>query len=383
MIFLSYLALFLLLFDLHFPYLNGLGSAPFAFIISAIVIVLGLNKSRGRINLVFNEFKSIILLYIVLFIYTCLRILFDGAEEPSYVGSSLRASVILASTLLYIVAFDTNKIFYRLLNVFFINAGIALFVGSFQEFQKYVDMFKPGGGIELIGWTPYRNAFLSGSGYFGIGAPFGLASVFFMIYMVVKKETDLWSVIKLLVIIIAAVFAARTVFICLFIALIYLIFIRRSVKAFWGSLVVGGIAIFVLNLPIFQTYHVWLFEMFETGLIESDTTKVLLEKHLQIPNNSITWFFGDAKYSMPDGKYYMGADIGYVRHWFFGGVFFMLAVAMIPFLLYLKNKENFFLMAIIPVCLLLHFKGVFIYNNPSFTPLLLLISHILYKRRFL
>lgn len=379
---LSYLALFLLLFDLHFPNFNGLGSAPFSLIISFIVIFFSFKKIKKRILFIFNEFNSIIFLYTLLLIYVFIRIMLDGAQEPSYIGSSSKSFVIMLSSLLYLIAFDSDKLFERLLNVFFFNACICLFVGTFQEFQYYVDIFKPNGGEDLIGWTPYRNAFLAGAGYFGIGAPFGLASVFFLVYMILKKEFSLISLLKLMVIIIAAVFAARAVFVCLLVALIYLVIIKRSFKSLLISVFSGVVIFWVLNLPVFEIYQIWLFELFEKGIQGSDSGNVLFATY-KIPDNPITWFFGDAKYSMGNGEYYMGSDIGYIRHWFFGGLFFMLSVVFIPVLFYLKNREGFFLLVITPICLLLHFKGVFIYNNPVFTPLMIIASHILYKRKFL
>lgn len=378
----SYIALYLLLFDLDMPFLRGIGSAPFSLLISLCMMVCNLSESYQRTNQIIKEFDYIFILFIFLFVFASIRIIYDGAEDLSYLGTSAKGLGIFLASLAYLIAFDVKNIFDRLFNVFFISALIALIVGTFQELQQYVNLFKPNGGAELRGWTPYRNAFLAGSGYFGIGAPFAVAIVFFMTYIFSYSKKTVFNFFKLLVIIIAGIFAARTVFICISIAILYLLFIRRSLSTFVYGVLLSITIIFILNTDVFKSYQIWLFEFFDTGVMGSDTGAVLFGEFIQIPNSAKTFLFGDGKYTdYFHGGYYMNTDIGYLRHWFFGGVFFMLSVLLIPFLMYIKNKNNIFLFVIIPVCLILHFKGVFIYNNPAFTPLLMIISHIFYTQR--
>lgn len=380
--FVSYVALYLLLFDLDMPFLRGIGSAPFAVLISAIVICLNLSQAQKKAGEILKEFNYLSILFLCLLIFAMIRIILDGAEDVSYLGTSLKGFGIFVSSLLYLIAFNTENIFSKLINVFFINALIALIVGTFQELQPYINLFKPNGGAELRGWTPYRNAFFAGSGYFGIGAPFAVAIVFFMTQLLVKLRKNILNNLKLLFIIIAGVFAARTVFICIAVAVVYLLFIKRSVYTLIVGSVLSFIIFFVLNMEMFRVYQIWLFEIFDKGVVDSDTGAVLFYEFVKIPDNFGTFFFGDGKYvDSFTGDYYMSTDIGYLRHWFFGGIFFMLAVLLIPFLMYVKNKNHIFLFVIIPVCLILHFKGVFIYNNPVFTPLLIIISHIFYIQR--
>lgn len=334
-----------------------------------------------------KEFNSICILFFYLIIFTILRIILDGAQDLSYLATSLKGSLIFIASLTYLIAFNTKDIYIKLLNVFFINASIALFVGTFQEFQPIVDIFKPNGGMELIGWTPYRNSFLSGSGYFGIGAPFAIAIVFFItsIFLNLKNNNiykNTTHIVKLLTIIIAGIFAARTVFFCLAIAITYLVFIKRSLVTLIIGSILTIITISILNLEIFKDYQLWLFEIFDKGLGSSDSGSALFSTHIKLPDNIETILIGDGKYidSITKG-YYMSTDIGYLRHLYFGGIFFMISVLSIPFFMFMKNKNNIFLFVIIPVCLILHFKGVFIYNNPAFTPLLMIISHIYMQQR--
>lgn len=377
---LSYISLFLLLFDLDMPFLRGVGSSIYSLMINILCMIIFSYQLKSKVRDILQEFLWVSLLIFILVYYAAIRILFDGGSDLSYLGTSIKALVILLATLTFLMSFDSNQLAEKLFNVFFINACIALFVGSHQEYQIFVDIFKPNGGMELIGSIPYRNAFLAGAGYFGIGAPYGLASAFFIVYFLSEKSFSLISLAKVLIILIAAIFAARTVFICIALIGVYLI-LDRKIKLFLLSTTVVIAIFMLLNVDIFSNYHSWLFEMFNKGISNTASGNALLNDHQLILDNPITLLFGDGKYSTDTGGYYGATDIGFWRHLYFGGVFFMFAVISIPLLLYFKNRSKIFILLLYPISLLLHFKGVFIYNNPAFIPLTFLISHILYKDR--
>ncbi|STO54142.1 Uncharacterised protein [Canicola haemoglobinophilus] len=380
MIFLSYFSLYLLLFDLDIPFFRGVGSSPFSLMISLAVIYWHWEEVKKRIPLLREEFTKIALLFIGLSLYVAIRIFIDGMADLSYLGTSLKGLTIFVATICYLLAFEQQDLFEKLLNIFFINALIALFVGTIQDFQPYVNLFKPNGSTELIGRIAYRNAFLSGSGYFGIGAPFGIASAFFIGILLQAKKLSLSALFKLVVIVLMAIFAARTVFFCLAIVVGYLIFIRRNLQALFIFIVLALLGYGILSLEMFQHYQTWIFELFAKGIAGSESGAHFFAEHLKLPKDIYTFFFGAGKYVSATGGYYMNTDVGYLRHWYFGGIFFMLATLLIPILLYVKNKQPLFLWVIIPCCLVLHLKGLLIYNNPTATPLLILISHILYTR---
>lgn len=377
--FISYVSLFLLLFDLDMPFLRGVGSSVYSALLSLSFILLNINLCNSRINYIIKEFSYTILIFFMLFVYVLLRLLFSSAEDLSYLGSGVKATVLFISSILYLIAFDSKYLFDRLFNVFFLNACVAMFIGTFQEYQYIVDIFKPNGGMQLIGYVPYRNAFLSGSGYFGIGAPFALASAFIFSYLVLAKKLSFLNFIKIVFIFISAIFAARTSFLCIGMTMLYLIFFEKKINLIWIVVLMVLLLIVILNLDGFESYRYWVFEIFNNGISSSATGEVLLTEFVKFPNDIYSWFFGDGKYVTDNGSYYMNTDIGYLRHWFFGGVFFMISILLIPFSMLLANNQKIFLFLIIPICFLLHFKGVFIYNNPTSTPLLVLISHILYK----
>lgn len=296
-----------------------------------------------------------------------------------FITSLLRADIFLIATIIYLVSFNQNDLPKKLLNIFFLNAIIALIIGSFPEYQYLVDFFKIS-SEELIGYNPYRNAFLSGSGYFGIGAPYALATGFYLLYLsTYNKDTNYLHYIKLIIIAVAGILAARTAILAVGISIAYIMIYKRNTKTIIGILLLIFILYSLLNLEFFSAYRDWLTEVFNPK--ESSTVETLTTDFLVIPQDSFTFIFGDGKYTNLDGSYYMNTDIGYMRHWYFGGILYMLTIVLIPICLYARNLNKHFLFLIIPIVLILHFKGVFIFGSPTGMPLLFIISHIFYQKR--
>ena len=374
---LSYISLFLLLFDLHIPPLRGIGSAPFSIVISTIGFMC---QSNNYIKILL-QYKNIIILYYILFVYVLIRTAINFPEfDTSYLMTAGRSTLIFIATLFYLCSFSQEKLFSKILNLFFFSSIIAIFIGTFQEYQIIADFVKST-KTDLIGWNPYRNSFIAGSGYFGIGAPFGLATSFFFIYKYIYEKINIIFILKWLVIFIAGILAARTVFISMGITIIFLIvsmFSKLNFKVLLTLFLLGCISFYVLNLEIFEIYQTWLFEIFYK---ESTSGNDLLYEHTKIPTSLCTWTLGDGLYALTSGEYYMRTDIGYLRHLYFGGLFFTILVVSILFFLYRNNRNYIFLFLIIPICLAFHFKGVFIYNSPIGAPLLILMSQILYNKK--
>ena len=155
-------------------------------------------------------------------------------------------------------------------------------------------------------------------------------------------------------------------------------FSKLNFKVLLTLFLLGCISFYVLNLEIFEIYQTWLFEIFYK---ESTSGNDLLYEHTKIPTSLCTWTLGDGLYALTSGEYYMRTDIGYLRHLYFGGLFFTILVVSILFFLYRNNRNYIFLFLIIPICLAFHFKGVFIYNSPIGAPLLILMSQILYNKK--
>ncbi|MEB0084359.1 hypothetical protein QN379_20325, partial [Glaciimonas sp. Gout2] len=363
------------IFDLAIPGLGRLGSAVLSGVISGYWIIvhhrkINLDSSSININ-VLTVSKDLIFVYALFFIVVCLRIFFDSDAEISFFFSSAKSTLILVATLLYVKAFLQKDTGLHILNIFTFNALICFVAGSFPSFLNYIYIFKL--GDPEPGFIPYRNAFLAGSGYYGIGAPYAIVFLFSVIYIISSNRYAWTNYIRMMLIAVAGVLAARTVFVGIIFGALYALYKKPKVLLI-GTLLIG-IGFFVL-LSFGQTsqFSDWIFEIFITdsaSVTGSKSTDDLVSMYF-IPNLS-TIFFGDGKYIAGD-NYYMNTDGGYMRHLLFGGIPITILALAIPLVISKISKSRIFGFFIVPLMYVLHVKGGFIYNSPSGMPLIILIA---------
>ncbi|NOJ06587.1 hypothetical protein F0236_23100, partial [Vibrio splendidus] len=165
--FFLYLSLFLLVFDLSIPPIKSIGSAPLSIIISLLSLVM-FNKGKSKEVLV--DSFNIIGIYFLILVYVVIRLLASDTEEPSFLMSSLKSSVILIATLLFIYVFQSELTIKNVINIFFFNALFCLIAGVVPPLLDLAVLVKH--GYHEVGFITYRSAFLSGSSAFGIAAPY-------------------------------------------------------------------------------------------------------------------------------------------------------------------------------------------------------------------
>lgn len=149
--------------------------------------------------------------------------LLNGVSEVSFLFTMSKATLILLATLNNLFdSFCNSDLKRNLINIFFFNACICLVFGTFSEYKTLLSLFQYGGdSVELIGNNEYRNAFLAGSGYFGISSLYGL--VFAIVLKIIIDDKN-HNFFKLLVIALAGLFAGRVALICYLIAILYYVF---------------------------------------------------------------------------------------------------------------------------------------------------------------
>ncbi|MCD6703719.1 MULTISPECIES: hypothetical protein [Vibrio] len=357
------------------PPIGFIGSAPLASLISICVIYIKNNKLLIDRD-VFNYFKSFFLFYLFVIGYVTFRVVFS--EEISYLLSILKSFAIFISCLLYLSAFGIKNIDIKIINVFALNAIICLIAGSIPSLLNIVYFFKSG-DIE-VGFIPYRNAFLSGSGYFGISSVYAVI-IAFCTFKILSSRLNFQFFIKFLLIVLAGVLSGRTAFVGLFIGLLYLM-VKKTSYAVLATIMLLPLVYFLLEFDLFSTYSNWIFEFVDInngGVSLSSTSSTdALQTMYFYPSEYSTWFWGDGRYV--DGQaYYMKTDAGYMRNLFFGGIIFSLSIIFFSFFVAYKSRNAFFLLFLFPLCLALHYKGVFILNNPTGLPVLLIISYWFFK----
>lgn len=332
-------------------------------------------------------YRRVTVLYFLMLIYAMARVMFEGGDDIRFILAIIKSIIILLTTFIFLASFngkvDLKKILF---NLFLINACIALIIGANPEYLNIVNYFKPDGlSTILIGSIPFRNAFLAGSGYFGIAAPYAIVISFFLGLLTISQyNMKGWRYYPLLLIMfIAGVLAGRIVIFCVLFMLLYLIFLRGRIKLLGLFAIMLPILFYLINTPIFLPAKLWIINAISIlgNHNSSSSFNHLVNDMIIFPNNPITLIFGDGIYNLPTGGYYMGTDIGYLRHLFFGGIIFSTFVLLLPFALYDINRDKMFLFALIPIVLLLHFKGVILLNSPMAMPVLIIITEILRSYR--
>jgi hypothetical protein len=365
----SYLSLFLLVFDLAIPGIGRIGSAPLSAVISIVWI---LTRGANEVGVIKTS-KGLVFVYAAIFFQVALRLLFSLGEEMSFFFSSAKSLVILISALLYVKAFLCKDTGRQIVNIFVLNAVICLVAGTYTPLLDIVYKFKAGGDLDP-GFIPYRNAFLSGSGYYGIGAPYAVVFLLSMVLLLnFSGKKNLFEYFKIMLIAIAGMLAARTMFVGIAFGFAYVLW-RRPLFTVPAIALLAVAIVVLLSFDQTAQYSDWMFEMFindsSSGSGSQSTDHLMTMYFVPEP---MTLLFGDGRYSEGD-LYYMETDAGYMRHMLFGGLPIMLSVLLIPVVLAKISRSIAFGLFIVPLVYILHVKGNFIYNSPAGMPLLILIA---------
>lgn len=374
----AFIFLFFIVFDLKI--IGSIGSAIIPLLVCFCLIVIR-DKYYQNLNLVVSNLRYFLLFYFILLFYVLIRVLFSSLDDISYLLTMLKTTLILISMIFYLAVFYNSDIKNNLFNIFFINSIVCLIFGSFPELKFMIYPFKYGDdpGSSLIGFNEYRDSMLSGSSYFGISSLFGLAFAFLL--KITIEENKISNYMKLLVISIVGVLAGRVALLCYVLSLVYFFLFKKSYKVLLFAFFSFIIFIFLLNtLPVLESAKFWFYEMFlGSGVGESESVSQLKDM-LYLPSNELTILFGDARYG--DSKsYYGGSDSGFVRNILFGG-FIYLFILMIAFISIFKGFLKFgFVYLMILISLVLHFKGVFVFNNPGFWGIILSVVLVLLNEK--
>ncbi len=371
----AFLLLFLLVFDLHI--FGGVGSAIITLFFCFFLVISNPRKYIENATKVINFFYLFLMLYIVLLVFVCLRVLLSGISEYSFLLTMSKATSILIATVLYLIVYYDSNLKKNIMNIFFVNACICLIFGTFHEYKDLISIFQYGGdSVELIGSNEYRNAFLAGSGYFGMSSLYGLA---FAILLKISIDDKSHNYLKLLIIALAGLFAGRIALICYLIAIVYYVFIKFNIRVALFSFMSLVVFIFILNFfPVFEGVKYWFYEMFVDNSVSQSESVGQFAETFSLPSSSLTMIFGDGLYGDSE-KYYGGSDSGYIRNIYFGGLVYLFLLLTAFFSISYGVRKILYIYVLIFISLLLHVKGVFIINNPGFIGVFLISCIIIFK----
>lgn len=360
----SYFLLFLVAFDPQVPFLpNGVG---FTFLISLILLPFVVLKSSvvglDDIYVFFKKYICFFYLFLLSLLLILVRLLANEGEGVEFILSWVKAFFVFVSCFFVFFLFFKDKqssyFVISLVFVYSVNAVLNYVSGTFPEAFGFLDLFRGAVISDSLGENPYRNSFISGSGYFSIGSAYGLIVLLFSFYLVQSKSKSLLLLSAVAFTAIAGFIAARTSFFAIAPAL-FIIFKSRFLHFVFLAMVSYTFIYYLLDLPALQSYKNWMLSFF--SLSDDASGSYLIELMYFWPGDSI-FFFGLG--AVNDGTF-IYTDSGYMQDILFGGVFFVtiklffLAVLFFGFF----KKYPVFITFVTFAILAFHFKGLFIYNN--------------------
>ncbi|RWW97719.1 hypothetical protein [Aestuariirhabdus litorea] len=359
-----YLFLFLSAFDPQLPFFpNGIG---FSLVVSLLLAPFSLLKLKnsGKSNCKFFINKSLPLfsIFFVAGAFIIIRIIINGGENVEFILSWLKAFFVFVS------CFSTYLIFYSekkppefikaLVIVYVFNAVVNFSAGTYPEYFQFLSVFKSNVISDSLGANPYRNSFISGSGYFSIGTAYGLIVFLFAFYLVHSKSKSAMLAISIAFTAISGFFAARTAFFAIAPALFY-VFKSRIIYFIFFMLTGTALIYLLLDLPALRSYKNWMISFF---LFSSDrSAEYLIQQMYFWPGEAVVIFGLGA---VNDGTF-VYTDAGYMQDILFGGVLFLLIkLCFVLYFVYLfLFKYPLYVMLVVFSILAFHFKGLFLYNN--------------------
>jgi hypothetical protein len=237
---------------------------------------------------------------------------------------------------------------------------------------------------EVAGISMYITRF-GLAGFSGYQATFMCTiAVVFSLYMILHKYKKIHFYFSMIINLLGNFFYGRVGMMCSFFFIVlfigYYIIIKKNIKLLLIC-VVSGFSIFsiLLNLyntnPIISIWINWAFGPFRnwisTGKFGVSSSDTLLNKMYFLPENA-TLLFGDGKYVLADGSYYMHTDAGFMRLMLYSGIIVqgILYISVLALLissvcsLRSISKSGFFLMLLFLgfTFVLFEFKGEIFFN---------------------
>ncbi|EOA2695131.1 hypothetical protein J4P86_000313 [Citrobacter freundii] len=362
--------LYLLIFDPAIPPIKIFGGAPFSILICLIYNCSIAKSKTWQLN---DYWIRVITGYSLVILYVIIRIMFDGAAEPSYINTCIRSGLTLISVILFArVFYDREKVIYQIITVLMfggIYALLAVCIPLLMDAALYV---KAGDvDLSLVEYNPFRVAFFSGNGFFGIAALYFLSLIFITTcysynYINIKKRHFYFIFISFCIF---GCLSGRVMFIAIAISLLILLF--KKPKILLASIFIFSfvLILFVQILPSlgdfsFEKIMRWLFEFYysyrDSGVATSASTQQLFDMfHLK---GNVNYIFGDAAFRNGDG-YYGDVDVGFLRHLYFGGCIFFIILYVVYLPLVSAKISKVTSLILVSSILILELKGNVIYDS--------------------
>ncbi|GGZ92253.1 hypothetical protein DC083_02340 [Ignatzschineria ureiclastica] len=278
-------------------------------------------------NIISQIIQLICIIFFIAYIYTA----YPPVEQISY-------SIYIGK--LICITFFVQSIIEI---IAFLSPQFASIIHIFYSPDQYEILYKSYGGI--------RGLALTGSPGWGLAVGYAYSFLFYVRYMVIEKfnfKTFCFG----LILVLGMFFAGRTAFVGIILGIPLFLFSKiqliSKLKIIFltvlYSIMIAIIVYFLFFdflLILEQKVFPFVFEMFyrleHTGKLETGSTNVLLEMwNRDIPEG--VELFGTGLFTDPEtGRYYLQTDVGYIRNYLFGGIFWLLLIYSFSLFIFKKS----------------------------------------------
>lgn len=305
--------------------------------------------------------KQLMLVHFLILFYSLLVLIFVG-DNFLYLLAGIKASIVFLAIIFYLdfykEKFDERFMGWLLL-LYCLNALINFGAGTFPEYFAWAEVFRSPVISNSLGINPYRNNFISGSGYFSIGTAYGLFFLFF-IFSKKKFEIGMFSSVCLMITILAGVLGARTSIFAIFAGLVYLL-AKSQLKQIISLVVIFTLFFYFAfdDDGILGPYQEWLLSFF-SGKEDASADSLL---------NEMFYWPGEKIFLMGSGFVNNGrfeyTDSGFMQDILFGGILYMILKFLFPIYFVVKffKVEPIFVLLFLGVAIAYQLKGAFFVNN--------------------
>ena len=349
-------------------FIEGFGACKFLYPLAFIFFIF-----NNDFLLKFKLYKSDILIYVILILYVCLRVIigadFSGLRAiiVAFIENIIIALFIVCYYFKYLKDFDFSKILIVL--------GV---VGSFISVAMFFneDIYRYFNSIQKNSVDFNDLVFRSYGLAEGLTYSYAISQA--IIFTIMLNEIYKYKYFLFLfpLLIFSVIINARTGIIVLFIGLFFWLYTKKKFSIIIFLLMIYVILYSFLSFidiaSVNEVTYIWIMDFFYnmsdiffgTNYLEYSTTSTLLDMAKVIPDNISELLVGKG---ISMFGVIGGSDIGYNRIINYGGIIYLLLLILVIINMYYKMKKinikSKYLMFFLVVILFSNIKGAFLPNS--------------------
>ncbi|CAH9052923.1 hypothetical protein PSECIP111951_00716 [Pseudoalteromonas holothuriae] len=300
-----------------------------------------------------SVFYIVSIYFFAVFFFSLLRVLVLG-DNFEFLLSILRGWLTFVSCyFVYYFFLDKNKVVFFLTLCFVVNSVINFSVASNPVLFPMIELFKGENLSSELGYNPFRNSYLSMSGYYTIGTAYGIFSML-LGYTLVKERASFTRMAAFFTVGFSAVIAARTASLAVVAILGYFLSKRLVFIVFSLLMVYAGIYL-LSEIDSLQVYKNWVLEGGDKSYI------IDVVDAIWIDTSGLNLLYGTG---YVNNGLFAYTDSGFLKELLFGGIpYLLLKISLLGIIYFVFKVDKIFSFLLLLVVLVFNFKGQFIFNS--------------------